>query len=492
MKILMTFTGYNDPYSKGMVAGEDQAGPILSVLAARKLDRVVLFSTPSMAESTDATAAAISAMVNGPEVSIRRLDLPDPTDYLAILRELRRECGAIRQQYVEDELFVSTASGTPQMHACWFLLTASGEIPATLLHVRPPRFVTTKLPVVSEIVPSAGEFPKVLPGRMMAPTTDSAALLESAMESVGLVVEHRSMRKVAEKAAHVAETDVTVLILGETGTGKEMFARLIHELSPRRGPFVAVNCGAIPAELVESTLFGHLKGSFTGAVSNQIGKFEQAAGGTLLLDEIGELPLSAQVKLLRVLQEKTIEPVGANGTRKVDVRVIAATNRNLDEERKAKRFREDLYYRLAPITLTIPPLRERRTEIHRIAIYLLERLNRSYRRQRRFAPATLRYLTNYPWRGNVRELEGVISRAVILCETDLIEPQDLDLGVAEATTQLPQPFEGFRLEAFLDETRATMMARALEMANGNQSQAAKLLGMSGQNVSKFLKGRAKT
>jgi DNA-binding NtrC family response regulator len=488
MKVLITFTGFNDPYSKTLVAGDEQPGPILSLLAARKFDRVILLSTPSTATLTEATAKAVS----GTDVSIRGLKLPDPTDYIAILRELRRECGAIRNEHLDSEFFAATASGTPQMHACWFLLTASGEVPATLLHVRPPRFVTKDLPVVSEIIASAGDFPRVLPNRLVGAESDPLSLLDSALESVGLVVEHPSMRKLAESAALVAPVATAVLLLGETGTGKEMFAQMIHTLSARRGRFVALNCGAIPSELVESTLFGHMKGAFTGAVNNQVGKFEQAHEGTLLLDEIGELPLNAQVKLLRVLQDQKIEPVGANGGRQVDVRVIAATNRNLLEEVKAKRFREDLYYRLCPITLTIPPLRERRTEITRIALYLLDRFNRNFRRQRRFAPETLRRLMKYPWPGNVRQMEGVISRAVILCETDLIEPHDLDLAEVESASQLPQPFEGFELETFISESRETLIDRALAMSNGNQSQAARLLGTTAQNVSKFLISRAKS
>ena len=343
--------------------------------------------------------------------------------------------------------------------------------------------------MVSEIIASAGDFPRVLQNRLVSADDDPPSLLDSALESVGLVVDHPAMRKLVQSASHIAPVAATVLILGETGTGKEMFAQLIHTLSKRRGRFVALNCGAIPGELVESTLFGHMKGSFTGAVNDHKGKFEQAHEGTLLLDEIGELPLSAQVKLLRVLQDQMIEPVGSSGTRKVDVRVIAATNRNLFEEVKAKRFREDLYYRLNPITLTIPPLRERRSEITRIAIYLLDRLNRSFRRQRRFAPETLRRLTGYPWPGNIRQMEGAISRAVILCATDLIEPHDLDLSDVESSSQLPQPFEGFQMENFLSEARQTLIERALSMSNGNQSQAARLLGTSAQNVSKFIKSR---
>lgn len=483
--MLITFTGFNDPYAKSVIEGEARTGPILSLLSVRQFDEVVLLSTPATVELTKSTAEAIS----GAAVTVRFLQLPDPTDYLAILRELRRECQVVRRDNLDAELFVATASGTPQMHACWFLLTASGELPATLLHVRPPRFVTKQLPQVEEIVPSAEHFPQVLPNRMVSDETDLLKLLDSALESVGLLIQHPSMRKLAEKAAAMAPVSSTVLILGETGSGKEMFAQLIHTLSQRRGPFIPLNCGAIPSELVESTLFGHRKGSFTGAIENRIGTFEQADKGTLFLDEIGELPLAAQVKLLRVLQDQLVHPVGANASRKVDVRVLAATNRDLPEEVKAKRFREDLYFRLCPLTLAIPPLRQRRSEIVPLAVGILERLNRSYRRQRRFSPAALRKLNTYPWPGNVRQLEGVLTSAVILSASDLIQPDDLDLQVSDQSFEIPEPAEGFDMEAFLAEARMKLINRALAMASGNQSHAARLLGTSPQNVSKAVKVR---
>jgi transcriptional regulator with PAS, ATPase and Fis domain len=269
-----------------------------------------------------------------------------------------------------------------------------------------------------------------------------------------------------------------------------MFAQLIHTLSKRQGRLVALNCGAIPKDLVESTLFGHERGSFTGAVNKQAGKFQEADKGTLFLDEIGEMPKASQVALLRVLQDQMIQPLGASQPHKVDVRVIAATNRNLLEEVKQGRFREDLYYRLCLIALKIPPLRERRSEIAPIAIFILERLNRSFRRQRRFSPAALRKISSYSWPGNVRQLDGVLRSAVILAENDLIDAEDLDLGATSSNFQLPEPGEGFNMEDFLAEARVNLIHRALEISDGNQAAAGRLLGTSGQNISKFLKSKA--
>lgn len=480
MKVLLTLTGLNDPWSKAPVSGDDQPGPILSLLACRQFDKVYLFSTPTVAALTEQTAAAIS----GPEVFVRALHFADPTSYPDILRELRRECAPILAQHPGAEFFIATASGTPQMLACWFLLAASGEIPATLLQIRPAQYVSKDLPLVTETIPSAPDYPRVLPHHRVVESGDAPSVLDSALKSVGLVVEHPSMTKLAEKAAQVAPVDATVLLLGETGTGKEMFARLIHTLSIRRGPFVPVNCGGIPSELVESTLFGHRKGSFTGATENRAGVFEQAERGTLFLDEVGDLPLSTQVKFLRVLQDKVVKPIGSTEERKIDVRIIAATHRNLSLEVKENRFRQDLYYRLKPITLQIPPLRERRSEIARIAMFLLTSLNRTYRRQRRFSPEAIRTIVDYPWPGNVRQLEGVLINAVICGSSDLIDVADLQLDPVESTVQLPYPYDGFNLKRFIADARKTIVSRALAMADGNKSQAARLLGVSSQNISK--------
>jgi DNA-binding NtrC family response regulator len=491
MKILLTLTGLNDPWSKAPVSGDDQPGPILSLLACREFDKVFLFSTPTVANLTDQTAAAIS----GPEVFIRTLRITDPTSYPDILRELRRECAPILTENPGAEFFIATASGTPQMLACWFLLAASGEIPATLLQIRPMQYVSKDLPLVTETVPSAPDYPRVLPHRLVAEPTDALSLLDSALQTVGIVVEHPSMKKLAETAAHVAPDDVTVLLLGETGTGKEMFASLIHTLSNRRGRFVPLNCGAIPPELVESSLFGHQKGAFTGATEYQPGYFERAEGGTLFLDEIGDLPLSAQNKFLRVLQDKVIDPVGGGKSRKIDVRIIAATNHDLANEVKEKRFRQDLFYRINPITLRIPPLRDRRSEIARIALFLLASLNRTYRRQRRLSPEAVRRIVASPWPGNVRQLQGVLINAVICSASDLIDAADLQLEVIDSTATLPHPHEGFKLEDFLESVREALINEALADSGGNQSQAARLLGMTSQAVNRFasdLKKAAKT
>jgi DNA-binding NtrC family response regulator len=241
-----------------------------------------------------------------------------------------------------------------------------------------------------------------------------------------------AMQQVGQHLQRVAPTETTVLLLGESGTGKELFARAMHHLSHRRqAPFVAINCAAIPETLVENELFGHEKGAFTGADGRQVGKFELARGGTLFLDEIGELPLAVQSKFLRALESRTITRIGGGQEIGVDVRIVAATNRDLAAAVAARTFREDLYYRLAVFTLEIPPLRERREDIPALANHFAEKYGREIRRRRvTLSPAALKALQDYDFPGNIRELENCIERACILCEGTTLEPEDLRLPTA--------------------------------------------------------------
>jgi sigma54-dependent transcription regulator len=370
LQILFTFTGFHDPYSKGLVGEDEQPGPILSLLQARSFDLVYLLSTPNTERNTAATAAALR------QIAFREVLLPlqDPTDYGAILKHLRLVTARAVEEFPGAECFISVASGTPQMHACWVLLTTSGEFPARILHIRPPRFVTADRPLVSEIDLTQPEFPVVRVRDALVEAPDVPLLdIRSAVAELGLVADHPKMRAALEQAAALADSKAPILILGATGTGKELLAKFVHRLSGRPSDsFVALNCANIQKDLAESLLFGHRRGSFTGAVADQVGKFEQADGGTLFLDELGELPLGAQAKMLRVLQDGLVEPIGAKKARKVDVRIVAATNQNLGKAIRQKEFREDLYYRLNVGEIRLPPLRERRSDIPKIALHVLD------------------------------------------------------------------------------------------------------------------------
>jgi two-component system response regulator PilR (NtrC family) len=293
----------------------------------------------------------------------------------------------------------------------------------------------------------------------------------------------RPMQEVFDLIAQVAETKTNVLVYGESGTGKELVARAIHEQSERaEEPFIAINCGAIPENLLESELFGHVKGAFTGAVQNKEGLFEAAAGGSLFLDEIGELSGALQVKLLRALQEKTIRRVGDIVDRKTDVRIVSATNRRLEEEVAAGRFREDLYYRLNVIQLTLPPLRERSEDIPLLAQHFIQKFSEELGKEvDGMENAALDLLCAYSFPGNVRELENLMERAVALARGTTIDCELLPPTVTEARNEGSRPritAEGVKLEELVDDYERSLLAEALSLSGGVKKKAARLLGIS--------------
>lgn len=303
-----------------------------------------------------------------------------------------------------------------------------------------------------------------------------------------VVAESRAMRQVMELASRVAPHSTTVLITGESGTGKEIVARAIHRMSPRKERrFVAVNCAAIPESLLESELFGHARGAFTGATADKPGLFEEADGGTLLLDEIGELPPALQVKLLRVLQEGEIRRVGEARTRSVDVRVLAATARDLEAEVREGRFREDLYYRINVVRIHLPPLRQRPEDIEALVRRFLERARERSGRTLTLTPAAMAALKAHPWPGNVRELENALERAAVLSADGRISPAELwpavEQGGSGAAELGSGPSAGpATLREALDQATREAIQRALEACGGNRAQAAKLLGISQRSL----------
>ena len=296
-----------------------------------------------------------------------------------------------------------------------------------------------------------------------------------------LVGSGASMREVFRRIERVAATDISVLITGETGTGKEVVARELHRRSARaNGPFVAINCGAIPENLLESELFGHAKGAFTGAVGARIGRFQAAAGGTLFLDEIAEMAPALQVKLLRALQERTVLRVGESRPEPVDIRVVAATNKVIEEEIKRGAFREDLYYRLNVVAIQLPPLRERGDDVVALARYFLQQYAREFgARVRGFTPGALVAMRRHPWPGNVRELENLVKKAVVLAEKALVSAEDLgiDPDVLEPIAPLTHATRDFQ-KRYVNEV--------LERNQGNRTKTAKDLGVDPRTIFRHL------
>jgi len=310
--------------------------------------------------------------------------------------------------------------------------------------------------------------------------------VERLLPTEGFVGQSAQIREMLAMLARVAETDSTVLIRGESGVGKELVARAVHRRSKRaRQPFVVVDCASLHENLLQSELFGHEKGAYTGAVRLKHGLFEVADRGTIFLDEIGEMTPPLQVKLLRVLETGTFRRVGGTADHKVDVRVIAATNRALESMMVEKGFREDLYYRLNVFGLTIPPLRERREDVPLLVEHFIRNSAMTPKRNVRVAPAAMEVLTRYLWPGNVRELENVIERALILCDAGSIEPEHLPLGVRLEPSFRPAEEDGSLVT--LEEVERRYVKRVLDECKGHRNKAANILGISERNLYRKLK-----
>jgi DNA-binding NtrC family response regulator len=429
------------------------------------------------------------------KVRVHQVEIANPTDYPSIFRAadsvLREVTGAARP--ATGELCIHLSPGTPAMTAIWVLLGKS-RYPATFYQTHDGRAWQTDIPfdLAVDFVAELLHSPDLSLQHLAARSPQEIAGFSH------IIGNSKAIRLAVGRAQKAAIRDVPVLILGETGTGKELFARAIHEASHRRtGPFVPINCAAIPRDLLESELFGHKRGAFTGATDDRAGAFEHADGGTLFLDEIGECDPGMQSKLLRVLQpcedrgpcHRVFRRVGETQDRACDVRLITATNRDLLAAVEAHRFREDLYYRLAVISLHLPPLRERKTDIPLLATALLDRINADFGRQepgfkdKSVSDATMAFVRRYPWPGNVRQLYNALVQAAVMTEGDVIQPADLraavpDMARGPSLDPLDHPLgDGFNLDEHLQAIQRHYLKRAMEEAGGVKTQAARLLGL---------------
>jgi len=468
----------------------DNAGPVVQAVEAGSYDRIVLLNNR---EPALATQYAEWLKDRSLLAEVRDVPLDDVTDHAQIYEAVVPICEEVG---AGAELTFHLSPGTPAMASVWLLLGKT-RFPANLIRSSLERGVeaaNVPFDIAAELLP------ELLRG---AGDQLEQASLERPPETAAfgdIVHRSREMRDVIQLAQRVAVWPVPVLIEGESGTGKELFSRAIHEASPRRGrPFVAVNCGAIPKELVEAELFGHEKGAFTGATRSHAGYFEQASGGTLFLDELGELPLDAQVKLLRALETGEVRRVGGATSTKVDARIVAATNRSLIHEVARGTFREDLFYRLAVTRLRLPPLRERKGDLNPLIDFALARVNRDglehvpgYEKKSLSAGAR-NLLMNRPWRGNVRELFSTLRQAAIWADGATIRKTDTRRALIDdgATREevLDRPLdEGFDLNALLADVTRHYLERALTESNGVKKDAAALLGFANyQTLSNWMK-----
>lgn len=482
-KVLVAWIGRTDLKSAANV-GKEGLGPIANALDVRTFDLACFlnnYPSKEVAQYIDWLKSRTSVPLD-----IHNVTLTSPTNFGEIYEAAAVYIDQISVKHGSDvDLTFHLSPGTPAMAAVWILL-AKTRYPAELLESSVEEGVKTAN-VPFDI--SVDYLPSLLQKSDERMQRLSAGLAPDAPEFDQII--HRSipMQHVIAKARRIAIRSVPVLIEGESGTGKELMARAIHKASPRRDkPFVAVNCGAIPSELIESEFFGHKKGSFTGALEDRKGYFEAANGGTLFLDEIGELPLNAQVKILRVLQEKEVSRIGETRAIPVDVRIIAATNRNLLQEVAEHRFRTDLYYRLAVAVLQLPPLRDREGDVSLLIDHFLEQINSESKSEPRYLHKKIsanarNIMLAYPWPGNARELFNVIYRAAIWSSEKNITEQDLREIIQPILESSPETKgaltlgKGVNLPELLANITRQHLLKALEVTGGNKTKAAKLLGL---------------
>lgn len=464
-------------------AGDPDAGsgPIAQAVLAEPYKAIHLLSDFSAAETkayvkwlSDQTTAGVQSYPS---------KLSSPTNFGEIYEAVTTVLD--RLQAIKNQLTFHLSPGTPAMAAVWILL-AKTTWPARLIQSSSQAGVQVAdvpFDIAAEFIPELLQQSDARLASMAQGAPDETVEFSS--------IVHRSpvMARVIAQARRIAIRSIPVLIEGESGTGKELMARAIHKASPRAAKaFISVNCGAIPPELVESEFFGHKKGSFTGAVSDRKGHFERADGGSIFLDEIGELPKAIQVKLLRTLQESEVTPVGSSEPRKIDVRVIAATNRTLIEEVAAGHFREDLFYRLAVAIVKLPPLRERAGDISLLIETLLQQVNDAAVaigiKHKKLSAGAKNLMLQHAWPGNIRELLNTLQRAAVWSDEETIGLEAIKdailmspRGSASADGVLNRPVEpGVELESLLAQVARHYIERALEHTRNNKTQAAKLLG----------------
>ena len=486
-KVLLCWIGTTDlRASQGDDVGE---GPIAQAVEKLGFDEVFLISNYL---SDDRVTAYVEWAKKRSSTPYRLYEerLSSPTHFGEIYEAAVRICtAALGEQRDQVELTFHLSPGTPAMAAVWIIL-AKTRFPAELIESSRGHGVQT----ASVPFDISAEF---LPDLLRKPDEQlRSASAEKPIESANFAdIHYRSpiMAHLVERAQRVALRDVPVLLEGESGTGKELFARAIHDHSPRRDkPFIPVNCGAIPQALVESELFGHEKGAFTGANVQRKGHFESAHGGTIFLDEIGELPKDMQVRLLRVLQEGEIVRLGASNPISVAVRIVAATNRTLIEEVGEGRFREDLFYRIAVAYLKLPPLRDRPGDLGLLIDHLIEQINTEnegqpgYKRKEIYASAK-NIILNHSWPGNIRELQNTLRRAMVWADGDTLTRRDIEEALLPAFEKrdegiLNRPLDGgFSLENLLGEVARHYIQRAEEESK-NRTEAAKRLGFSSRQT----------
>lgn len=497
LKVLFAWIGKTDlRASRGEIG--DGLGPIGQAVSKRTFTHLVLLS--NFEKEDEKQFIDWLRTITSSAILKYHAHLTSPTEYREIYEAAVSTINDVKQKLGQKEIHSTyhLSPGTPAMAAIWILLSKTTH-PAEILESSPEQGIkTVSLPfdISADYVPD-----------ILRPADDEILKLTQGLppespEFSSIIHRGKEMKRVIAQARRLSIHDVPVLIQGESGTGKELFARAIHSSSLRKDkPFVAVNCGSIPQELVEVEFFGHTKGAFTGATSARDGYFAEADGGTIFLDEIGELPLHAQVKLLRALQEGVIIKVGSSKPQSINVRIVAATNRNLVEEVSMGHFREDLFHRIAVGVLSLPSLRNRRGDMDPVIDHILESINKKFKdklgwKDKKISAGARNLMHQHPWPGNIRELYNTISRAAIWTPGEIIETDDMGEALFPVNNkQKDQEMilnrnlgNGFNLPDILTEVAQHYLRRALIESKGNKTKIASLMGLpSYQTVSNWMK-----
>ena len=481
-KWLISWIGDTDhKAAEGKLA--EELGPIASALNGEQFDRVHLLTNYGHSRSGP-YCDWLQLRTGHPHISLQEIDLLSPIDHTDIYRQVTAELQQLHLPNESVQLTFHLSPGTPAMATIWVLL-AKSRFPARLIQTAKQYEGIKEVDIGFDL---AGDF---LPEYLQRTDERVGRLLAKpegvAKEFAGIVHANARMREQIQRAYQVAVHHVPVLVLGETGSGKELFAEAIHRASGRAGKYVAVNCGAIPKELVNSELFGHRKGAFTGADRERKGHFREATGGTLFLDEIGDLPLDAQVRLLRAIQQGEVTPLGASDPVTVDVRIIAATHRDLMAQVQAGRFREDLFHRLAVGIIRLPALRERREDIPLLIAHFMALINHDSAhapewQQKKISESAIKILLSHDWPGNIRELYHTLLRASIWARQGVLGEQDIMNNILQMPRNQSDILDrtigqGFEIETVLDEVKAHYIQQAMTQAQGKKKDAAALLGL---------------
>ncbi|HDM8237077.1 sigma-54 interaction domain-containing protein [Vibrio campbellii] len=477
-RVLVSWIGETDLKSTGSdsVKG-DALGPVAATLQSESFDSAeLIYNYPE--ERVLPYLSWLETQTQIP-INAQSVDLSSPVNFGEIYVEANRHLAKL--SFGQEQVSILLSPGTPAMQAVWILLGKT-RYPCHFFQSsiqEGVKKVEIPFELSAEYVPAA----KKLVSQKIGLLAEADTPIDAAFDNI--ITRNPQMLRLKAQAQVIAEHDVPVLIYGETGTGKELFARAIHNASKRaQKPFVALNCGAIPTELVDSVLFGHKKGAFTGATADKPGVFEQADGGTLFLDEFGELEPAVQVRLLRVLQEGVFTPVGATKEQTVNTRLITATHRNLMEAVAGGDFREDLFYRIAVGVLHLPPLREREGDLSLLVDSLLRVMNEqdSNFKYKKISPEAKNLILNHSWPGNVRELQSTLLRALLWCEDNTINSDD----IRQALFKMPEKAsgimdrdvsQGIDIQSVIGEVAAKYITDALNHSGGNKTRAADLLGL---------------